>query len=209
MDTVKNFHDESFLDQGSKATFISLIPKSENATKISDYRPISLVGSIYKIISKALACILKAVLGGDIISPNQIAFLGGRQIADGVLVANECIDAVIKSGTSGILCKLDLKKAYDRVNWEFLDYMLERIGFGKKCQKWMKKCYGSAHFFVLVNGTIVDHFHGSRGLRQGDSLSPFLFLIVVVAFGALLSKAFQGGFLEGLEVKPNGMVSHL
>lgn len=85
--------------------------------------------------------------------------------------------------------------------------MLGRMGFGKK---WMRMCYGMAHFSMLVNGSTMEHFHGSRGLRQGDPLSPFLFLIMAEAFGSLLTKAFQGGILDGLEVKPNGIkVFHL
>lgn len=74
----------------------------------------------------------------------------------------------------------------------------------------MRKCYGTAHFSMLVNGSTVEHFHGSRGLRQGDPLSPFLFLIVAEAFESLLTRAFQGGILDVLEVKPNGIkVSHV
>lgn len=122
MDSMHNFYQESFLDKGSNATFISLILKMEHAYRILDFRSISLVGNIYKILSKSLACRLKEVLK-DIISPNQCAFLGGRQVVDCVLIANECINAMMKRGESGmkreeskILCKLDLEKAYNRVN---------------------------------------------------------------------------------------------
>lgn len=130
---------------GSNATFISLIPKFEGANKISDFRPISLVGSIYKIISKTLSCRLKKALK-KVISPNQSAFLEGRQSVDDVLVANECLDAVPKNGEKSVLRKLDLEKAYDRVNWKFLDYMLIRMGFGNKWKRSMKKCYGTAAY---------------------------------------------------------------
>lgn len=129
----------------------------------------------------------------------------------GVLVANECLDAVLKNENAGILCKLDLKKAYDTmtVNWDFLDYMLRRMSFSKKLRMWMKKCYGMAHYSVLVNGTAVEHFHGSRGLCQDDPLSHFIFFVVAEAFGALLSKAFHAGILKGFEVRLNRLkVSH-
>lgn len=129
MDTLNNFHDEAFLDLGNNATFISLIPKSEGVNKISDFRPICLVGSIYKIIFKTLSCRLKEALK-EVISSNQSAFLEGRQSVDGVLVVNECLDAVPKNGERGVLCKLDLEKAYDGVNWNFLDYMFRMMGFG-------------------------------------------------------------------------------
>lgn len=113
---------------------------------------------------------------------------------DGVLVANEYINAMVKNGKSGILCKLDLEKAYNKVNWDFLDYMLRRMGFGKKLRKWMKKCYGSGHFSVQVNGTTMEHYHGSHELRQGDSLSPFLFLDC--------GKSFRGSSLQSFSRWP-------
>lgn len=86
--------------------------------------------------------------------------------------------------------------------------MLRRLGFGNKWHSWMKKSYGIATFSILLNGTSVEFFHASRGLRQGDPLSPFLFLIVAMAFSALLSKAFQSGLLKGFRIKNNGAYGH-
>lgn len=96
-------------------TYIALIPKREGADQLSDFRPVSLVGSIYKIISKCLAQRLKEVLL-VLISREQGAFLQGKTMADGVLCANELIDGVIRDEKPGVLCKLDLEKAYDHVN---------------------------------------------------------------------------------------------
>jgi hypothetical protein len=97
------------------ATLVSLIPKKTGAMEVKDFRPISLIGGIYKIISKVLANRFKSVLG-KIISNSQNVFIGGRQILDSVLIANECVDSQIRSGDPGFLCKLDLEKAYDHVN---------------------------------------------------------------------------------------------
>lgn len=96
MATMEDFHKEAFLDKGSNTTFICLIPKKEGADLIKDFRPISLVGSMYEIISKVLGFHLKEVIK-NIISPNQSVFIGGFQSSIfGVLIANECIVAPMR-----------------------------------------------------------------------------------------------------------------
>ena len=117
------------------ATFISLIPKNSNAAEVRDFRPISLIEGVYKIISKVLANRLKMVLG-DIVHESRNAFVKGRQILDYVLIANECLDSRLKLGVLGVLCKLDVEKAYNHVNWDFLIYMLDRCGFHEKWRRW-------------------------------------------------------------------------
>ena len=114
-----------------------------------------------------------------VIIVNQNAFLGGRQILDAALVANECVDRSLKNKEQGVLCKLDIEKAYDHVSWDFLLYLMERMGFGEKWCRWSRSCISSVKFSVLVNGTTQGFFGSSRGLRQGDLLSLFLFIIVM------------------------------
>ena len=121
----------------------------------------------------------------------------GRQILDALLIANEAIDSRQKRGGGSILCKLDIKKAYDHVNWSFLLWLLEMMGFGAKWISWIQWCIGTVSFSILINGTPSGFFQSSRGLRQGDPLSPYLFVIVMEALSCLLKRAKEEGFLPG------------
>ena len=110
-----NFHRHSVFERSMNALFLTLIPKKCNAVNIKDFRLISLVGSVYKLLSKVLANRLRVVLD-NLISETQNSFVGGRQILDSVFIANECLDSRLKSKILGVVCKLDIEKAYDHVN---------------------------------------------------------------------------------------------
>lgn len=127
----KDFHRNGKLVLGLNSSFISLIPKVENPVGLGDYRPISLVGLVYKVLAKVLSSRLKGVFS-HIISDAQSAFIGGRNILDGVLIANEIVDGWRKTKRRGVIIKLDFEKAFDSVNWCYLSSMLLNFGFGAK-----------------------------------------------------------------------------
>jgi hypothetical protein len=116
-----------------------------------------------------------------------------------ILIANECLDSQIRSGESGLLCKLDLEKAYDHINWDFLLYLLQRCGFGEKRRDWIEFCISTVRFSILVNGT-PSGFLSSRGLRQGDPFSPLLFVVVMEVLSQMLNATMNQGLLTSFSV---------
>jgi hypothetical protein len=212
MEVFSNFHAQGKFVKSINSTFILLIPKIRGAKEIKDFRPISLVGGIYKIIAKVLANRMRRVMDRIIFKPRN-AFVKGRQILDSVLIANECLDSMLKSGDPGVLCKLDMETAYDHVDWNFFLYLLRRCGFGERWCLWIKQCITTARFSILINGVPSGYFGSSRGVHQGDPLSPFLFVLVMEAFskmlGAFTSRGLISGFSVGSNEQDRVSVSHL
>ena len=139
MSFFREFYEHSKFVKSLNATFLVLIPKKVGAEDLRDFRPISLVGSLYKWLAKVLANRLKKGVG-KVVSKAQGAFMEGKQILDAVLIANEAIDSVLKNNENGILCKLDIEKAYDSVDLSFLLTVMQKMGFGKKWIRWIKWC---------------------------------------------------------------------
>jgi len=169
---ITEFHRNDKLARCINTTFITLIPKVDSPQKLSDFRPISLVGCLYKILAKVLANRLRLVIG-KVISETQSAFVKDRQILDGVLIAIEVVDEARKMKKELLLFKVDFEKAYDSVDWTYLDEVMRKMAFPILWRKWIKECISTTTTSFLVNGSPTDEFHLERGLQQGDPLSPF------------------------------------
>ena len=170
------------------STFIVLIPKVKNPVSLYQFRPISLCNVVYKIISKALANRLKRILP-DIISEEQSAFVPGRIITDNVLVAYECLHFMrTNRSKSNANCamKLDMMKAYDRVEWSYLEAIMLKLGFSRLWVSKIMRCITSVSFSVLFNGQRLQEFKPTRGIRQGDPISPYLFLLCAEGLSCVL-----------------------
>ena len=193
-------------------TFISLISKIKSPEKAKDFRPISLCNILYKIISKTIANCLKKLLP-KLVSESQSAFLSNRLISDNILVAFETLHHLKskRKGKTGLMAlKLDMSKAYDRVEWIFLEKITEKLGFDRRCISLISSCIKSISFSVLVNGEPHGNFTPNRGLRQGDPLSPYLFLLCVEGLHSLIQQAENSGSIKGVSLcSARPKVSHL
>ncbi|CAM8948837.1 unnamed protein product [Rhodiola kirilowii] len=193
-------------------TLITLIPKCKDPVGVANFRPISLCNVIIKIVTKCLANRLKQVLH-KVIAETQSAFVPGRLITDNILMAHEIFHYMkTRTGMSNIFgaLKLDMSKAYDRVDWVFLEQMQLRLGFPHSWVQKVMKCVTTVTYYIRVNDTVSRGVVPERGIRQGDPLSPYLFVICMEWLACVLAKGKVDGRVVGVKIcrdAPN--VSHL
>ncbi|GJW18325.1 putative RNA-directed DNA polymerase, eukaryota, reverse transcriptase zinc-binding domain protein, partial [Tanacetum coccineum] len=172
---VKEFETTSSIPRGCNSSFFTIVPKVEDPIVIGDFRPISLIGCQYKIIAKVLANRLANVIS-SVVGEVQMAFIKSRQIIDGPLMA------------------------FDTLNWSFLDSTMSQMGFNHKWRKWIHSCLDSAFASVLINGSPTSEFRLHCGLRQGDPLSPLLFVLAIEALNVAFIEAKNKNLFHGVEV---------
>ncbi|GJU88904.1 RNA-directed DNA polymerase, eukaryota [Tanacetum coccineum] len=205
---VKAFFANGCFPRGCNSSFIALIPKIQDAKFVKDFRPISLIGSTYKIISKILANRLCLVLP-DLISDVQSAFVANRQILDGPFILNELMSWCKHTKFKGMIFKVDFEKAFDSVKWDYLDETLKSFGFGLKWRNWISGCLNNAKGSVLVNGNPTKEFQFFKGLKQGDPLSPFLFILVMETLHLSFKRIINAGLYRGISINGSLTLSHL
>lgn len=188
-DAILEFFTFGKLLKETNATILTLIPKKKNASYMSEYRPIACCNVVYKCITKIIAN--RMIQGLDeVISSNQGAFIPKRGIAENILLAQEVVcDYHKTTGAPRCTLKVDLMKAYDSLDWEYVLHCLKCFGAPGKFISWISACITSPSFTLALNGTLVGFFQGKKGLRQGDPISPYLFVIAIEGLTLLMEEA--------------------
>jgi len=209
---VERFFVEGFLNQQHNHTNICLIPKTEAPTSMMEFRPIALYNVSYKIISKILVNRLKKHLS-SVISDNQTAFIRGRMITDNNIIAHEVFHALKarkRQSKSYMALKTDITKAYDRLEWSFLKTTMEYMGFDDRWIQWIMTCVSSVSFSVLINGSPQGSITPERGIRQGDPMSPYLFILFAEVLSHMMKQADLKRHLQGIRISDQGpAITHL
>ncbi|KAL0559838.1 hypothetical protein IC582_000218 [Cucumis melo] len=207
-DIFKDFHSTHIINKAVNETLITLIAKKEHCETVADFRPISLTTAIYKLIAKTLADRLKQTLP-ETISESQMAFVKGRQITEAILIANEALDFWRSKKERGFVIKLDIEKAFDKLNWRFIDFVLMKKNYSQKWRKMIASCISSVQYSILINGRPRGRIKPSRGIRQGDPLSPFIFVLAMDYLSRLLNNLADKRKINGVNFSPSLNLTHI
>ena len=192
-------------------THIALIPKIQGPETLGNYRPISLCNTVYKVVTKIIVARLWPYLD-KLISPMQTAFVPGRKGIDNIIIAQEIIHGLgKKKGRTGYMAlKIDLEKAYDKLEWSFIRDMLIRVNLPKDIIDLIMSCVSTVSTSILFNGEALDPIFPSRGIRQGDPIFPYLFIMCMDYLGQLIEEKCSGKLWHPVKASQSGPAfSHL
>ena len=211
MEEIKLIFSEKRVPAYLNSTHIALIPKIQGPETLGNYRPISLCNTVYKVLTKIIVARLRPFLG-KLISPLQSAFVPGKKGIDNVIIAQELIHSLSKKkGKVGYMAiKIDLEKAYDKIEWSFVREMLVRANFPTDLRDIIMSCVSTVSTSILFNGETLDPIYPSRGIRQRDPLSPYLFILCMDFLGQLIEEKCNAKLWHPVKASQSGPAfSHL
>ena len=211
MEEIKMVFVEKRVLEYLNKTHISLIPKVQGPKMLGNYRPISLCNSMYKVLTKIIVARLRPYLG-KLISPFQMAFVLSKKGSNNVIIAQEIIHSLSKKkgGVGYMVLNIDLEKAYDKIEWSFIRDMLARVNLPMDLQDIIMSCVSTVSTSILFNEEAFDSIYPSRGIRQGDPLSPYLFILCMDYLGQLIEKKCHAKLWQLVKASQGGpSFSHL
>ena len=193
------------------STHIALILKIQGPETLGNYRPISLRNIVYKVLTKIIVARLRPYLG-KLISPLQMAFVPERKGIDNVIITQELIHSLSKKkGKTGYMAiKIDLEKAYNKIEWSFVREMLVRANFPPDLRNIIMSCVSTVSISILFNGEALNPIYPSKGIRRGDPLSPYLFILCMDFLGQLIEEKCNAKLWQPVKASQSGPAfSHL
>lgn len=206
-----DFLNSGVMEEGLNDTLVTLLPKVNNPEEVAQFRPISLCNVSYKVITKVMTNRIKGILN-DLIGLEQSSFVPGRQITNNVIIYQEALHSMRnKKGNVGWMAwKIDLEKAYDRISWDFIRDSLYRAGFNSDWIRNVMGCVETAKLAPIWNGEQLDWITPSRGIRQGDAISPYLFVICIERLSHLINDSVHNKRWKGIKLSKYGpTITHL